>query len=622
MERDTAMIRKPTGTQRTVAPVASLKQCLRLLTFQDKKRLIQILIIQTLMSFLDLIGVALIGLLGTLAITGVQSKTPVGKVNEVLNFLGLQNFTFQQQAAILGIAATVIFIAKTLFSMYFSRLILHYLSRKSALISNILIGKLLNSPLSVIQERTTQESIYALTTGVSTITVGIIGNSMSVITDTFLLLLLSAGLFAYDPLMAGLIFATFSSIGALLYFKLHKKARQLGEAEATLNVRSFSKISEVIISYRESFVRGRRKYYVDEIGEIRLELSGYVAQLAFMPNISKYIIESTVVLGAMLIAASQFFMRDAVHAVAALSVFIAAGSRIAPAVLRIQQCAISIKGNLGVAAPTLVLTDQLKDTREIPDIEPEVKFEYPDFTPQVSVKNLSFEYKDENAFKLQDISLTLEKGSFVAIVGPSGSGKSTFIDLILGLYEPESGEILISNQKPSAVLAQWPGAISYVPQNVSILNGSIRENIGMGFKEMQKNDMLIQQALDSAQLTQSLNESGKNLDSSVGENGNLLSGGQRQRLGIARALFTKPKLLILDEATSALDGQTENEITEAIRSLHGEVTVVMIAHRLSTVLTADKIAYLENGKLLAHGTFVEVREQIPNFDQQARLMGL
>lgn len=616
------MKRQHIHAKQSNAPLVSLKQCLKLLSPQDKKRLTQILIVQTLMSFLDLIGVALIGLLGTLAITGVQSKTPAGRVSQILDLLGLQDFSFQQQAALLGIAATTIFIVKTVFSMYFSRLILHYLSRKSALISNILIGKLLNSPLSIIKERTTQESIYALTTGVSTITVGIIGNTMTVIADVFLLSLLSVGLFVYDPVMACLIFFTFSSIGALLYFKLHKKARRLGEAEANLNVHSFSKISEVITSYRESFVRGRRKYYADEIADVRLELSGYVAQLAFMPNISKYIIESTVVLGAMLIAASQFVMQDAVSAVAALSVFLAAGSRIAPAVLRIQQSAISIKGNLGVAAPTLLLANQLRDTQEIQNVSPNVNFDYPDFVPEVKVNNLSFEYKDESIFKLQDISLTFDKGSFIAIVGPSGSGKSTLIDLILGLYEPTSGNIQICRQKPIEVIMKWPGAISYVPQNISILNGTIRENIGMGFKEMQNNDLLINQALDSAQLGHSLEETGKNIDSKVGENGNLLSGGQRQRLGIARALFTKPKLLILDEATSALDGRTESDITEAIKSLHGEVTVVMIAHRLSTVLTADKIAYLEDGRLLAFGTFSEVRAAIPNFDQQAKLMGL
>lgn len=600
----------------------SLTRCLDLLTNKDKRRLLQITILQMAMGIFDLIGVAVIGVLGALAISGVQSKQPEGTVYTFLDFINLNNFQFQAQVAILGCFATLVFVTKTLFSMYFSRLILRYLSNKSATISSDLVSKLLNGNLELIQKRTTHETIYALTTGVSTITVGIVGSAITIITDSSLMLMLSIGLFVYDPIMATLIVATFASIGFILYFALHNRARVLGEAEAKLNVASYEKISEVLVSYRETFVRGRRQHYASEIGGIRSSLARYVAELAFMPNISKYIIESVVVLGGMFIAATQFVLRDATAAVGALAVFVAAGSRIAPAVLRIQQGAISVRGNLGIASPTLDLADEIKNLAPSNFDAKISDFEYPGFVPSIELKDASFQYGTRGRFQLSSISLTVNPGSFVAIVGPSGSGKSTLIDLMLGLQRPSSGRILISGMTPVEVINRWPGAISYVPQEVSINKGSIRQNVAMGFSELQDSDFRIHEALEKAQLLELINHENQNIDSIVGESGNSLSGGQKQRLGIARALFTNPKLLFMDEATSALDGQTENNISTSIRSLHGEVTVIVIAHRLSTVISADKVAYLENGKLLAFDTFENVRQQVPDFDNQAKLMGL
>jgi ABC-type multidrug transport system fused ATPase/permease subunit len=599
-----------------------LNRCLSLLSTKDKKRLLQISLIQMAMGVFDLAGVAIIGILGALAISGVQSKTPEGAVSSFLNFVNLNSFHFQVQVAILGCMATLIFVTKTLFSMYFSRVILRYLANKSAIISSQLVAKLLNSNLELIQKRSTHETIYALTTGVSTITVGIIGNSLTVIVDTSLMIILTVGLFAYDPLMALLIFTIFASIGLILYLALHNRARELGESEAQLNVESFEKISEVLVSYRETFVRGRRQHYASEIGDVRRNLATYVAELAFMPNISKYVIESVVVLGGMLIAATQFIIRDATHAVGALAVFMAAGSRIAPAVLRIQQGAISLKGNLGIAGPTLDLADEVQDLMPAHILSDPINFSYPGFIPEIEIKQASFQYNSHGSFEITDLSLKVEAGSFVAIVGPSGSGKSTLVDLMLGLQNPKSGAILISGKKPSEVIDMWPGAIAYVPQEVSIHRGSIRQNIAMGFSAETYEDSRIYSAIEKAQLTSMFQNENRDLEFNVGERGNSLSGGQKQRLGIARALFTNPKLLLMDEATSSLDGKTESDISSAIRTLHGDVTVILIAHRLSTVVSADKVAYLENGKLLAYDTFENVRQQIPDFDNQAKLMGL
>ena len=190
------------------------------------------------------------------------------------------------------------------------------------------------------------------------------------------------------------------------------------------------------------------------------------------------------------------------------------------------------------------------------------------------------------------------------------------------MLNPSSGSTLISGLPPIEAVSKWPGAIAYVPQDIFISNGTIRENVSLGYPLHEATDDLVLEALQIAQLDSFVASLPLGIDTPVGDRGARLSGGQRQRLGIARAMFTKPRLLVLDEATSALDGVTEASISDSINVLKGRVTLVLIAHRLSTVLNADKIAYLSEGKVISVGTFDEVRSSVPDFDVQAKLMGL
>lgn len=196
------------------------------------------------------------------------------------------------------------------------------------------------------------------------------------------------------------------------------------------------------------------------------------------------------------------------------------------------------------------------------------------------------------------------------------------IDLLLGVLSPNSGRILISGVPPLEATNRWAGAISYVPQNISISKGTVRENVSMGYENIYATDQSVAQALETAKLTEVVANFPDGLDTHLGENGTKMSGGQRQRLGIARALFTKPKLLVLDEATSALDGLTEAEISNALETISKDTTLIIVAHRLSTVLNADQVIYMEDGRIICVGTFEEVRNEVPNFDKQASLMGL
>jgi ABC-type multidrug transport system fused ATPase/permease subunit len=193
---------------------------------------------------------------------------------------------------------------------------------------------------------------------------------------------------------------------------------------------------------------------------------------------------------------------------------------------------------------------------------------------------------------------------------------------MLGVINPTEGEILISGKAPHEIIDNFPGLLAYVPQDVFIINGTLRDNICLGYNPKEISSELIYGALKKAQLLDFVESLSEKLETYIGDNGSNLSGGQRQRLGIARALITEPKILVMDESTSSLDGETESNLTNAIIALKEQTTMILIAHRLSTVRNADQVIYMEDGKIIASGSFNEVREKVPDFDKQSKLMGL
>jgi ABC-type multidrug transport system fused ATPase/permease subunit len=224
----------------------------------------------------------------------------------------------------------------------------------------------------------------------------------------------------------------------------------------------------------------------------------------------------------------------------------------------------------------------------------------------VDVGNLDFKYEQSESLVLSNINLKIVSGEAVGFVGQSGSGKSTLIDLMLGLLEPQSGSVLINGLSIEDVKQSWQKTIGYIPQTIFLMDDSLRRNIAIGIADKEVDEVAIVEALKSAQLEEFVASLPEGLDTVVGERGVRLSGGQRQRIGIARALYHRPSVLVLDEATSSLDTETEHGVMQAVQALQGDKTVIIVAHRLSTVEYCDRLYRLDAGRIVDEGTFDEV----------------
>jgi ABC-type multidrug transport system fused ATPase/permease subunit len=584
-------------------------------------------------SVLDLVGVLLIGLVAALSVSVVAKGVPPAIVETVVSWLGLGNVSTATAAGVLAISAAILLVFKSAVSVVLTRRILQFLANRQAMVSGRLASGLLSRPLIQVQQRSSQETAYALTAGVNQAMLMILGQTVVALTEIALLAILAAGLVLLDPVVTIFTIVYFGLVAVLLQRIMSSWASKLGKVGADAEIASFASVQEALSTYREVTVSNRRPLYVQKFQALRWQAASVQSDLQFMTLVPKYVFEVALVIGACLLAGSQLFFKDALGAIATIAIFLAAGSRIVPSMLRFQGAGLTVRRAGESARATFELAEELRETDrglaerleeqvDLNQIKNRLNSTYGDFDASVIVRNVTVSFLGSRIPALFDVSLEARNGTSLALVGSTGAGKSTLADIILGVLHPDTGTVSIGGLSPLDAVARWPGAIAYVPQEVAMVNGSVSENVALGLPLEIIEESRVWEALDRAHLGDFLRENREGLETLIGEGGVKLSGGQRQRLGLARALYTRPKLLVLDEATSALDAETEASIVETLLSLEREVTTITIAHRIATIRNSDQVAYLEEGRLVTSGTFEHVRATSPHFDKQSKLLGL
>jgi ABC-type multidrug transport system fused ATPase/permease subunit len=592
------------------------------LTALDKPSRIKYLLVvgfQGTLAFLDLLGVAILGAIGALAIRGIQSQPAGSRVGDLLEITKLTDLTFQQQVATLGLIAVSLLVLKTLLSIWITRKTLHFLAFKGTQLSAELFHNCLFSTENRILRRKIEEIQYAIGAGANSLTVGTLGTLSSLISDLFVVVTVGVGAFLIDPTTSLYALILFGSVALILYKSLHLRARNLGTTLTSASISTDESVSQAVIGFRELYTKNSRQYYSEKVRATREKFGSAYADQNFLPNISKYVIEIALIVGALTIAAIQFMLYDSSKAAASLTLFLAAGSRVGPALLRFQQNLVSIQSFNGSAEPTLSLIREFQGLSKPASKQSGVTGLK--FKGALKVENLSFSYSNKRDL-INNLSFEVNEGEFLAIVGPSGAGKSTLIDLMLGITKPLEGQIKISGIDPESAIQEWPGKIAYVPQDSFLINGTIKENITFGFNDEVFNSEDLNYAVTNSLVDAFVKHLPDHLETRVQERGTSLSGGQKQRIGIARALITRPGILFLDEATSSLDSVSELEITNSIQNIKKNVTLVVVAHRLSTIIRADKFIYISKEVTVQTHSFKELRTLVPEFDIQAKLMGL
>ena len=593
-----------------------------LLTSKEKVFFIVRVAFRLGLNGLDIVAVALMGLLGAITATGLSGQ------NLRLFSYAVPTPTATNVTTLVALVAGL-FILKGGLAILFSRWTSIFLSGVEVKNSAKMARYLFSGSLTRLKKHSRAQISFLVETSVSATFSGVLGSMTTLVIEASLFLSIFAMFFLVDWLAALAILAYFALLITALQLTTARRYLQSGKNMQASAVDAGSAILEMVDGYREIAVLSKQDYFLARYIEARKLAARTGVALEILKSLPRYIAESGLILGALGFVVWQLSTGSLGEGLLALGVFLAGSFRMMGAILPLQQ----LWNNLRISQSWVVTAQEilvlLRDDPELLDaniyssttlLKAREREGSISSALGVEIADVVFTHLDKPTPAINDVSLEIPAGSYVAIVGPSGAGKTTLVDLLLGLYDPDSGSIRVAAEDPRVLREVSPGLISYVPQRPGLVSGSLAQNIALGVPEDDIDEARVREALSKAQLLDFVDTLPLGIHSSLGAHSDSLSGGQIQRLGFARALYTRPRLVILDEATSALDAATEASVAASIKNVGGETTVVVIAHRLSTIQDADQVHVMDDGRIIASGTFSEVRKAVPMVEEYVQLM--
>lgn len=599
---------------------AVAKKSLSLLNRPQKIRYLFLLSLRMLTNLLDVAGVAAIGTLAAAGASGFLGQSES-------NFLGI-TLNLESSTGLLWIMAAIagLFVAKAVLSILMLRALVIFLATIEVAAAKEIARHLFSSGLSRMREYSRAEVQWATTSSTTVTFSGVLGTIGVFVTESSLLILMLAFFIVVDPVAAIGITLYFATVIVIFQVAINGSLRSASRQVVKGNVGVTQAILNLFDGFREISVLVKQGYFVSKFEDARSVQAHGDATIRFLGAVPRFFIETALVVGAIGFVAWKLVGGEIVDAVVSVGVFLAGGVRIMAALLPLQGAFAALKSQTEQAAlGQTILIDARNSVRSevsepVLDTAKSAEIQASQLGLAVSIQNVSYTHSGNQSPSLSGVSLEIAPGGYVALVGPSGAGKTTLADLILGLHTPEKGRVLIEGISAVTLRESVPGLLSYVPQKPGLISGTIAENVALGVPEEQIDRARVQESLGLAELSVLIDSLPEGIDTPLGKHLDSLSGGQVQRLGLARALYTKPRLIILDEATSALDAGAEASISGTILELGQTTTVVVIAHRLSTVQRADEVHVLESGSVIASGKLSKLRKTVPMIQEYIRLM--
>jgi ATP-binding cassette, subfamily B, bacterial PglK len=557
---------------------------------RDRRRLALVAAYGVLISGLDTIALILLYALTTL----LANQTPTGITASLLGHGPLTSNQRYHEALILLLISSGLFIARSVLSILGLWLTVGATNHAQAnIVSRILFGHARAAHLTRL-DRNSSETLRTVSISIDQVISGVVGSSVSLIANGAVMIAVLLGLVLSSALVAVIVTVYFSLLALIWARGVRGTLARRGQRTQHLQQERFQLILQGIAAAKELQLRGRALFYADEAVTRTRGINAATRGLVVVNGGLRYVLEAALVVGALLIVGAADVVGGRSAVLPAVGLVLAAAFRLLPALNQVLFLVNAVQYN----GPAIDLVEE--EMRTFGDIPaPATPSSQPvhalALREAVRLEAVTFQYPTRSDPALRGVSFTIAAGESVGIVGPTGSGKSTLLDIILGFLTPESGTVTIDGTPVRDCRESWQRSIGYVPQDVYLVDDTLRANVALGWRGDEIDDETVAEAIRLAQLDDVVRDLPDGVETKVGERGIRLSGGQRQRVGLARALYIRPSVLVLDEATSSLDTATEQRIVDTLTGLEGTLTKIVVTHRTSTVRDCDHILYLERG---------------------------